>query len=90
LRALFTQLEQWAVDGVTPPPSAVPRQADGTAASRETVLESIRERFPAAAVPDASVLPYTPDIDPGVVEWPPTPAGTRGGRPTAFLMCSTT
>jgi hypothetical protein len=66
VRALFVQLEQWAADGIEPAPSAVPRQADGTAVSRESVLKS----FPDAALPDAAVLPYTPAIDPDDVRWP--------------------
>jgi hypothetical protein len=65
-KALFVQLQQWAVDGVQPTPSMVPRAADGTAVTRETVLES----FPASTRPDPAVLPYTPEIDPDVVEWP--------------------
>ena len=66
VRALFVQLEQWVVDGVEPAPSAVPRQADGTAVSRASVLEA----FPDAARPDVDALPYTPDIDPDRVQWP--------------------
>jgi hypothetical protein len=66
VRALFAQLEQWAVDGTEPAPSAVPRQADGTAVTRESVLEA----FPGAARPDPAALPYTPAIDPGRTQWP--------------------
>jgi hypothetical protein len=66
VRALFVQLEQWVTDGITPAPSAVPRQADGTAVSRESVLAA----FPDAALPDPDVLPYTPGIDPDRVQWP--------------------
>ena len=66
VRALFVQLERWVVDGVEPAPSAVPRQADGTAVSRASVLEA----FPDAARPDVDDLPYTPEIDPDRVQWP--------------------
>jgi hypothetical protein len=66
VRALFVQLEQWVIDGVEPAPSAVPRQADGTAVSRASVLKA----FPDAAAPDVRTLPYTPDIDPDRVQWP--------------------
>jgi hypothetical protein len=66
VKALFVQLQQWALDGVAPTPSMVPRRCDGTATSRENVLES----FPASTRPDPAVLPYTPQIDPDVVEWP--------------------
>jgi Alpha/beta hydrolase domain len=65
-KALFVQLQQWALDGLEPTSSMVPRVADGTAVTRETVLES----FPASTRPDPAVLPYTPEIDPDVVEWP--------------------
>ena len=66
VRALFRQLVQWASDGTEPSPSAVPRAADGTAVSRETVLSA----FSDAARPDPAFLPYTPAIDPDRVEWP--------------------
>ncbi|WP_051684157.1 alpha/beta hydrolase domain-containing protein [Blastococcus sp. URHD0036] len=59
LRALFLRLEAWVCDGVQPPPSRVPRQADGTAVSREEVLA----RFSRAALPDPDVLPRQPRID---------------------------
>ncbi|WP_235946676.1 alpha/beta hydrolase domain-containing protein [Nocardia terrae] len=70
LRALFIQLEQWVCDGRDPEPSQVPRRADGTAATRERVLEHIRARFPDAALPDAEYLPWTPVIDPYSTRWP--------------------
>ncbi|MFF3566954.1 alpha/beta hydrolase domain-containing protein [Nocardia jiangxiensis] len=63
LRALFIQLEQWVCQGREPEPSQVPRRADGTATTRERVLEQIRARFPAAALPDPQHLPWTPVID---------------------------
>lgn len=37
-RALLIALENWVVDGVEPPASAVPRTADGTAVARKDVL----------------------------------------------------
>ena len=66
VRALFVQLVDWVVDGIEPAPSAVPRQADGTAVSRASVLEA----FPDAARPDAEALPYTPELDPDDATWP--------------------
>ncbi|PYI66575.1 hypothetical protein CVV68_13475 [Arthrobacter livingstonensis] len=65
-RALLEQLVQWALNGVRPEPSSVPRISDGTAVTRETVLKA----FAPAAVPDLDVLPYTPDLDPGSAPWP--------------------
>jgi hypothetical protein len=39
LRALFIDLDQW-MDGVAPPPSAVPRNSDGTAVFTQTTAQS--------------------------------------------------
>jgi hypothetical protein len=66
VKALFVQLQEWVLDGVAPTPSMVPRQSDGTATSREKVLES----FAPGTRPDPAVLPYTPKIDPDLVQWP--------------------
>jgi hypothetical protein len=66
VRALFVQLEQWVTEGTEPAPSAVPRQANGTAESRASVLRAFLD----AAQPDVATLPYTPDIDPSRVQWP--------------------
>jgi hypothetical protein len=68
IRALFVQLEQWAADGTQPAPSMIPRQADGTAVSREAVLKAL----PDAALPSTDVLPYTPAINPDFAQWPLT------------------
>ncbi|HEY4453954.1 MAG TPA: alpha/beta hydrolase domain-containing protein [Pseudonocardiaceae bacterium] len=70
LRALFAQLEQWVCEGREPEPSQVPRQADGTATTRERVLDQIRAAFPAAALPSVADLPWTPVIDPDSAPWP--------------------
>lgn len=70
LRALFIQLEQWVCDGREPEPSRIPRRADGTAVTREQVLEQIRGIFPDAALPDPAHLPWTPVIDPDTTELP--------------------
>ena len=37
LRALFAALEEWVTKGVAPPPSRVPRVADGTAIMAESI-----------------------------------------------------
>lgn len=70
LRALFVQLEEWVCDGREPEPSQVPRRADGTATTRDRVLERIRAAYPDAALPDVEHLPWTPVIDPESVHWP--------------------
>jgi hypothetical protein len=66
VRALFLDLEAWACDGVAPPPSMVPRRADGTAVAREDVLGC----FAGVARPDPAHLPWTPLIDPTSTSWP--------------------
>jgi Alpha/beta hydrolase domain len=66
VRALFGQLVDWVVDGTEPAPSVVPRQADGTAVSRASVLAA----FPDAAQPDVDALPYTPELGPDDATWP--------------------
>ncbi len=70
LRALFVQLEQWVCDGREPEPSQVPRRADGTATTREHVLDRIRTAFPDATLPAPESLPWTPVIDPDSTECP--------------------
>lgn len=58
LRALFVALEQW-LDGIPPPPSAVPRVADGTAAFIEPCADS---RLGIGVVPAAALgWPALPD-----------------------------
>lgn len=72
LRALFLALEQWVTAGTAPPPSQVPRLAEGTAVPREAVLE----RFSDAEVPDAEHLNVArrldlgPASDRGLGRWP--------------------
>ena len=75
LRALFVELERWACDGIEPPPSQVPRRADGTAAERGEILK----RFAGGSgvhVPDVDVLNVTrevdlgPDVARGIGRWP--------------------
>ncbi len=48
LRALIVALDRWATDGTAPPPSQIPRSADGTLATPE----SLRTGFP--AIPGAA------------------------------------
>jgi hypothetical protein len=56
LRAALVNLERWVVEGVEPPPDAVPRLSDGTAAERAEVLE----RFSAADI--GAALPWPDDL----------------------------
>jgi hypothetical protein len=62
LRAALVNLERWVVDGVEPPPSAVPRAADGTAADRGEVLRRFAGRED-VAVPREDRLPALRRLD---------------------------
>ena len=63
-RAALENLRLWVEEGVEPPASAVPRLADGTATSRERLLERFRG-LPAVALPDANLLPTLRRVDVG-------------------------
>jgi hypothetical protein len=63
LRAAIVNLERWAVAGVEPPASAVPRIADGTAVGRADVLR--RFAGTGAALPRADRLPTLHRLDLG-------------------------
>jgi len=65
MRALFAALEEWVTKGTAPPPSRVPRVADGTAVMAEDV------RMP--AVPGFAVAPGANPIVPPV-DWVDPPA----------------
>jgi Alpha/beta hydrolase domain len=63
LRATLVNLDRWVSDGVEPPPSAVPRLADGTAVT----AESTRARFaaiPGVRFPDRLARPARLDFGP--------------------------
>ncbi len=64
LRALFSHFDAWVSRGVEPPASRIPRLSDGTAVTRESVLEAAA-RIPGAHRPDHEALPRVPDIDLG-------------------------
>jgi hypothetical protein len=66
LRALFAALEEWVTKGVAPPPSRVPRVADGTAIMAESI------KMP--AVPGFAVAPGANQIVPPI-DWVDPPAG---------------
>ncbi|MFZ4406914.1 MAG: alpha/beta hydrolase domain-containing protein [Paracraurococcus sp.] len=70
LRALLASLEEWVEKGTAPPPSRIPRLADGTLVPAEDVLR----RFP--AVPGTLLPRFATPIAP-VVDWV---AGTRGAE----------
>ena len=79
-RCVLMNLVGWIVDGVEPPPSAVPRWRDGTAATRADVLGALGA-IPTLCVADPDELPVLrpldlgPDADRGVGRYPAVPAG---------------
>jgi hypothetical protein len=56
MRAALVAFERWVADDVEPPPSSVPRVADGTAAARRRVLERFAG-LPGMSRPDPEKLP---------------------------------
>jgi hypothetical protein len=75
LRAVLVNLDRWVSDGVEPPPSAVPRLADGTGVVAEAT-RSLFARIPGARFPDRLERPrrldFGPDVASGVIhELPP-------------------
>ena len=65
LRAALVNLERWVVDGVEPPPDAVPRVADGTAADRVGVLAHFLAAEVDAVIPLPGELPALRRLDLG-------------------------
>ncbi len=74
LRAALVNLDRWVSEGVEPPPSAVPRLADGTAVAAETT-RALYAAIPGGRFPDRIPRPvrldFGPQVDRGVVELPP-------------------
>jgi hypothetical protein len=74
-RAALANLERWVCEGVEPPPSRVPRLADGTAATRAEVVEAFA-RIPGASTPQPERLLSLRRLDlgdeaaAGVGTWP--------------------
>ncbi len=81
VRAALDHLDRWVTAGVDPPPSVVPRLADGTAATVPQVLAAFRP-IPGATVPDPEALPRSraidlgPDAERGVGRYPAIPGGS--------------
>jgi hypothetical protein len=81
LRAAFFNLVDWVAEGKSPPPSAFPRLADGTAADRREVLRRFQE-FPGVTVLNPEWLQARrrldlgPDAARGIGRYPP-----REGEP---------
>jgi hypothetical protein len=74
LRAALVNLDRWVSEGVEPPPSAVPRLADGTAVAAETTRAAYAA-IPGVRFPDRLQRPVRLDFGPavhrGIVDLPP-------------------
>jgi hypothetical protein len=74
LRAALVNLDRWVSEGVEPPPSAVPRLADGTAVAAETT-RAVYAAIPGVRFPDRIPRPvrldFGPRVDRGIVDLPP-------------------
>ncbi|MGH9044187.1 MAG: alpha/beta hydrolase domain-containing protein [Acidimicrobiales bacterium] len=83
MRAHLVALEEWVRDGIAPPSSAVPREEDASATTREAALAALAEmpRFHEVTLPDAAALLGMPPIDlgeqadQGVGRFPPEVTG---------------
>jgi Alpha/beta hydrolase domain len=79
-RCALTNLVAWIAEGIEPPPSAVPRWQDGTAATRSQVLGALSV-IPELVLPDPQelavmqALDLGPQADQGVGRYPPRPFG---------------
>ena len=77
MRAVLTMMHRWVTEGAPPPPSIVPRRADGTLVSPEEALAAFPKvpGFPTPASPSRLPLyDYGPGFDQGLVtEHPPQP-----------------
>lgn len=77
MRAVLTMMDRWATEGTPPPPSIVPRRADGTLVTPEDALAAFPKvpGFPTPASPSRLPLyDYGPGFDQGfVTEHPPQP-----------------
>ena len=74
LRCALLNLDRWASKGVEPPPSVIPRLADGTAVEPESLAGTYSKipgaRFP-ARVPHTSKVDFGPEIGRGIPHYPP-------------------
>jgi hypothetical protein len=74
-RAMLLNLDRWVSEGVEPPPSQMPRVADGTAVRRED-LKGVFMSIPGMGFPEALPvrrrLDYGPGMAQGVPHYPPS------------------
>ncbi len=91
-RAHLVALDEWITGGRLPPPSEVPRVADGTARDRADVLRDLAgsKRFGGVVWPDPAALLGVPPIDlgPGAKEGVARYPAVVTGPPRACLVAS--
>ncbi|HTO13352.1 MAG TPA: alpha/beta hydrolase domain-containing protein, partial [Candidatus Binatia bacterium] len=80
LRAALVNLDRWVSEGIEPPPSAVPRLADGTAVTPESTRATFAA-IPGVRFPDRHARParldFGPEIARGVATELPPKAGAQ-------------
>jgi hypothetical protein len=80
LRAAFVNLERWLREGVEPPPSVVPRLADGTAVSAESTTATFAA-LPGLRLPErlarVARLDFGPQTERGIVSELPPKVGAQ-------------
>ncbi len=73
-RALLDAMDRWATDGTPPPPSRIPRRADGTLVAMEEWREGF-PRLPGVMTPsgpsDLPLLDFGPDFERGILSKEP-------------------
>jgi alpha/beta hydrolase family protein len=85
LRAALVALDRWVSDGVEPPPSAVPRLADGTAVPPEVTARVFR-RIPGVRLPDRVPTPVRLDFGPSLARGIVTELPPKAGAPYTTLV----
>jgi hypothetical protein len=83
LRAALVNLDEWVRGKAEPPPTLVPRLADGTAVSRESLADQLRAMGvePMSALPQRWRLDFGPDMERGIYAYPP-----KEGAPYPMLV----
>jgi hypothetical protein len=85
LRAALVNVDAWVRDGVAPPPSAVPRIADGTAVPAETT-EKTFTAIPGVRFPDQIARPVRLDFGPESARGICTILPPKAGAPYATVV----
>ncbi|MGH1491207.1 MAG: alpha/beta hydrolase domain-containing protein [Acidimicrobiales bacterium] len=80
MRAALLNLRAWAVDGIEPPPNAVPRADDDSAVARSVVLDQLQPvaactRPEVASLSEIRPLDLGPGVAQGIGTYPAAPTG---------------